>query len=152
MFPTIGALAMLAYYPHCYIIFYVICLWMVLIFSFFLLLNEYFLTFLWAPWCRCIFYKIIYLRVINLFVTLNYLFALLIKLFRHVDSFVLDIFLLFILYNQMFTICNILFVVYCYLFAPFNSFFMENKYLFMLLKCLFAVAKINYWVLKNIFF
>jgi len=45
-------------------------------FFFFLLLNEYFLTFLWAPWCRCIFYKIIYLRVINLFATPNYLFSL----------------------------------------------------------------------------
>jgi len=77
LFPTTGALAMLAYYPHCYVIFYVICLWMVLIFPFFfLLLNEYFLTFLWAPWCRCIFYKIIYLRVINLFATPNYLFFL----------------------------------------------------------------------------
>ena len=96
--------------------------------------------------------KIIYLCVNNLFVTPNYLFALSIKLFHRVDSFVRDIsFLLFILYNQMFAICNILFVVYCYLFAPFNSLFVENKYLFMLLKCLFAVAEINYWVLKKYF-
>ena len=89
--------------------------------------------------------KIIYLCVNNLFVTPNYLFALSIKLFRHIDSFVRDIpFLLFILYNQMFAMCNILFVVYYYLFSMFNSLFVENKYLFMLLKCLFAVAEINY--------
>ena len=96
--------------------------------------------------------KIIYLCVNNLFVTPNYLFALSNKLFHRVDSFVRDIsFLLFILYNQMFAMCNILFIVYYYLFAMFNSLFVENKYLFVLLKYLFVVAEINYWVLKKYF-
>ena len=53
--------------------------------------------------------KVIYLCVTILFATPNYLFALKIKLFRDVDSFVRNIhFLLFILYNQMFVI-----VIFC---------------------------------------
>ena len=83
---------------------------------------------------------------------LNYLFALSIKLFRDVDSFVHDMhFRLFILYNQMFVMSNILFVIHYYLFVMFYFMFVENNHLFVLLKYLFPVAEINYLALKNYF-
>jgi hypothetical protein len=64
--------------------------------------------------------KVIYLCETILFATPNYLFALKIKLFRDVDSFVCNIhFLLFILYNQMFVI-----VIFCSLYIIICSFYL----------------------------
>ena len=83
---------------------------------------------------------------------LNYLFALSIKLFRDVDSFVHDMhFRLFILYNQMFMMSNILFAIHYYLFVMFYFMLVENNHLFVLLKYLFPVAEINYLALKKLF-
>jgi len=97
-------------------------------------------------------YKIICLRVTNLFAMPNYVFPLYIKLFQDVDQFVRNIhFPLFILYNQMFVICNTLFVAHYYLFDMFNFLFTENNYLFVLLKYLFPVFENNYLVLKKCF-
>ena len=111
-------------------------------------LNYFLINFLLLHSCICYSHKIILLYVTNLFTMLNYLFALSIKLFRDVDSFVQNMhFWLFILYNQMFVMFNILFVIHYYLFVMF-CFFRENNYLFVLLKYLFPVAKINYLVFK----
>ena len=97
-------------------------------------------------------YKIICLRVTNLFAMPNYLFPLYIKLFQDVDQFVRNIhFLLFILYNQMFVMIIILFVVHYYLFSMFNFLFAKKYYLFVVLKYLFPVDITNYLILKNIF-
>ena len=57
--------------------------------------------------------------------------------------------MLFILYNQMFAVCNILFVVHYYLLITFNFLFVENNHLFMFLKYLFSESEINYLVSKN---
>ena len=93
-------------------------------------------------------YKIIFLRVTNLFAMPNYLFSLYIKLFQDVDQFVRNIhFPLFILYNQIFVMIIILFVVHYYLFSMFNFLFAKKYYLFVVLKYLFPVFENNYLVL-----
>ena len=80
---------------------------------------------------------------------LNYLFALSIKLFRDVDSFVQNMhFWLFIIYNQMFVMFNILFIIHYYLFIMFYFLFVENNYLFVFLKYLFPIFETKYLVLK----
>ena len=79
-----------------------------------------------------------------------YLFALYIKLFGYVDSFVLDIFFLFILCNQMFGMFNVLFDVHYYLFVMF-IFFIKRIIFFTLLKYLFSAFKTNYLILKKYF-
>jgi hypothetical protein len=81
--------------------------------------------------CMCSSCKII----TNLFIILNYLFALYIKLFGDVDSFIRGIhFSLFILYNQIFMMFNVFFVVYYFYASCLTFLFVENNHLFMLLK------------------
>ena len=87
----------------------------------------------------------------KLFEMLNYLFIWQTKLFRHVDSFVRDIyFSLFIMY-KICTQCLIFCSLYIIICSVCLSFFHKNNYLFMLLNFLFPVTEINYLILKNIF-